>query len=289
MTETELEDFQRQLRERGAYRTDDAHCAARRARPSAWLTTRFSLSVTRIFPLCAIWQALNILTPEHWAKFCFSSVTMPEKCGMRVNIEGWRERADYKGPVVYVCNHMSTLETILLPPTLQAFGPFRIVTKASLAHLPLLEKAAVTMGIVPLGRKNPREDLMALFDAGKAHIGEGASFLIFPQGTRTRVFSRAKFSSIAAKLAEKCGVPIVPIAVDTRCMPLREKGLFKKVFKDFGSVDTSRDIRMAAGPLIMPTRGREMHERSFDWIAGKLEAWGLPVERGTVQTICTNP
>jgi len=275
---TELAEFQRALRETGSYHTDEAHRASRRARPSALLTARFSLSITRIFPLCALYQALNILTPAHWAQFCFPAVTMPEKCGMNVVIDGWAERAAYRGPVVYVCNHMSTLETILLPPTLMAFGPFRVVTKASLAHLPLLGKAAVTMGIVPLGRTNPKADLLALFDAGNAHLGAGDSFLIFPQGTRTPVFSRAKFSSIGAKLAERSGVPIVPIAVDTRCMPLREKGLLRKVFKDFGPIDTSLDIRMKAGPLIMPSAGRAMHEQSFNWIAHQLNEWNLPVE-----------
>jgi len=286
---TELAEFQRQLRETGSYHTDDAHRASRRAKPSALLTARFSLSVTRIFPLCALYQALNILTPAHWAQFCFPAVTMPEKCGMNVLIDGWAERAAYKGPVVYVCNHMSTLETILLPPTLMAFGPFRVVTKASLAHLPLLGKAAITMGIVPLGRTNPKADLLALFEAGKRCLVRseelgvrseeaGASMLIFPQGTRTPVFSRSKFSSIGAKLAEKSGVPIVPIAVDTRCMPLREKGIFKKAFRDFGPIDTSLDIRLKAGPLIMPSAGRAMHEQSFNWIASQLKEWNLPVE-----------
>ena len=204
---------------------------------------------------------------------------MPESLGMNVELEGWQDRAAYKGPVVYLCNHMSTYETILLPPVLLTYGPFNVVAKASLAHLPFLGKAAAHMGLVGIGRKNPKADLLALFDIGSKRIAEGASFLIFPQGTRQAVFERRHFSSIGAKLAEKAGVPIVPLAIDSRCMPTREKGLLSKVFKDFGTVDTSYDIRLAAGPVIPCGKSRDMHEACFDWIAGKLESWGLPTNR----------
>ncbi|MBQ7234894.1 MAG: 1-acyl-sn-glycerol-3-phosphate acyltransferase, partial [Kiritimatiellae bacterium] len=116
-------------------------------------------------------------------------------------------------------------------------------------------------------------------DIGLKRINEGNSFLIFPQGTRQKVFERRHFSSIGAKLAERAGVPIVPVAVDSRCMPTRERGILSKVFKDFGQVDTSKDIRLAAGPLIPCGKSREMHEASFNWIASKLESWGLPTDR----------
>ena len=85
--------------------------------------------------------------------------------------------------------------------------------------------------------------------------------------------------AMTGKLAERAGVPIVPVAVDSRCMPTREKGILSKVFKDFGRVDTSKDIRLAAGPLIPCGKSREMHEASFNWIASKLESWGLPTDR----------
>jgi len=279
MQTTDLATFQRQLTATGAYRSDAAHLAPARRRPCAALTARFAFSISRVYPLCALYDLFGQLTVERWQKFCMSAVTMPEACGMTVEIDGFGDRMAHKGPVVYVCNHISTVETALLVPTLLAFGPLKIVAKASLAHLPMLERAARNMGIVPLGRKDPKADLLALYEAGKKHIGEGSSFLIFPQGTRLNTFGRGRYSSIGAKLAEKAGVPLVPLAVDTRCMPTRESGVFKKVFKDFGTLDTSRDIRVAAGPVIPCGKAREMHEASFDWIANKLDEWGLPVER----------
>lgn len=279
MKKTDLTTFREELLATGGYKTPADRKAATRHKPSGLITTRFSFAVSRVFPMCAVYEALGRLNTDKWAEFCFSTVTMPESLGMNVELEGWQDRAACKGPVVYLCNHMSTYETILLPPVLLTYGPFNVVAKASLTHLPFLGKAAAHMGLVGIGRKNPKADLLALFDIGSKRIAEGSSFLIFPQGTRQAVFERRHFSSIGAKLAEKAGVPIVPLAIDSRCMPTREKGLLSKVFKDFGTVDTSYDIRLAAGPVIPCGKSRDMHEACFDWIAGKLESWGMPTNR----------
>ena len=220
------------------------------------------------------------LTTDSWSRVCFSTVTTAERLGMNVIVEGFGERAAFNEPVVYLCNHMSMTETILLPPTLLSIGPFSYVAKASLAHLPFLEKAAEHMRMVPISRTSPREDLVSILRIGTERLHGGESFLIFPQGTRCDVFSRSKYSSIGAKLAERSGCAVVPIVVDTRCQPTRRCGLLRKVFKDFGPVDTSHDIRVACGPVIPCSKSREMHAAAFDWMASKLESWGLPVDRG---------
>ena len=279
MRTTKFEDFQRELQETGCYRTHDDCRAPRRAKKSALTTLRFCWGVLKVFPACAFTEPFGRLTTHRWAGFCFRSVTMAEQLGMNVLIEGFRNRQTVEGPVMYLCNHMSTTETILLPPVLLSFSPFSYVAKASLAHLPFLEKAADHMRMVPISRVSPREDLVSILKIGTERIQGGDSFLIYPQGTRMDVWSRAKYSSIGAKLAERAGCPIVPIAVDTRCLPTRRKGLFRKIFKDFGPVDTSRDIRVCCGPVIPCGKAKEMHEQAFDWIASKLEEWGLPVER----------
>lgn len=279
MRTTKLSDFQSELRATGGYRTHDDCRALKRAKPGALTTLRYSWGLTKVFPWCAFSQPLGKLTTEYWAELCFNSVTTAERLGMNVIVEGFSDRAKFGGPVLYLCNHMSMTETIVLPPVLLSFGPFSYVAKASLAHLPFLEKAAERMRMVPIGRKSPREDLMSILRVGTERIGEGDSFLIFPQGTRCDVFSRKRYSSIGAKLAERAGCPVVPLVVDTRCQPTRRTGVLAKVFKDYGPVDTSRDIRIACGPVIPCAKSKELHEAAFDWMAAKLESWGLPVER----------
>ena len=279
MRKTQLSDFQAELRATGGYRTHDDCRAARRASMGFWTTLRYSWGLTRVFPYCAFAEPIGKLTTELWSEFCFSSVTAAEALGMNVLIEGFEQRKAYDGPVLYLCNHMSMTETILLPPTLQSFGPFSYVAKASLAHLPFLEKAAEHMRMVPISRTSPREDLMNILRTGTERMQGGDSFLIFPQGTRCEVFSRKRYSSIGAKLAERAGCPVVPIVVDTRCQPTRKTGLLRKVFKDYGPVDTSKDIRVACGPVIPCDKSKVLHEAAFDWMATKLESWGLPTER----------
>ena len=279
MKKTTLDEFQHSILSTGGYETAADCRAVVRRRPSGWLTFIFSLLITRVFPMCAVWDAVRKLTTRKWAEFCFSTVTVPEACGMKIKIEGFEARNAYKGPVVYLCNHMSTYETAALIPILLSWGELNFVAKESLAHLPFLEHAAKIMGMIGVSRTNPKADLMKIYDEGGKGLAAGRSFLVFPQGTRQETLARGRFSSIGAKLAEKAQVPVVPIVVDTRCMPTRKSGWLKKIFKDFGPVDTSKDIRIAAGPVIPAGKARDMHAAAFDWMADKLESWNLPVER----------
>ena len=279
MVKTTLSQFRSELLSTGGYHTADTNRAPKRARPGALTTLRFSIGISKVFPLCALYEPFGKLTTEKWGGFCFKAVQTAEKLGMNVIFDGWENRQKHDGPVIYLCNHMSTIETIMLMPALLSYGPFSYVAKASLAHLPFLEKAAAHMRMVPIGRKSPREDLVNMLKVGVERISGGESFLIFPQGRREKVFSRKVYSSIGAKLAEKAGCPIVPIVVDTSCQPTRDKGILRHLFKDFGPVDTSKDIRCCCGPVIPNGKAKVMHEAAFDWMAGKLEEWNLPVER----------
>ena len=275
MKRTTLSEFRGSLVRTGAYTSGPDVLAPVPRRKGWWTTVSFTWSLFFVFPYCAVREFFRSLTTDLWALSCFRTFQKAEKFGIKVTADGWGNRNGYTGPVVYLCNHMSTLETIMLPPVLLTYGPFNVFVKASLSRLPALKRAAAHMGLIPLGRKSPREDLMQVFREGVARIREGRSILIFPQGSRERVFSRRVYSSIGAKLAEKAGVPVIPIAVKTDCDPTRPGG--KGWFKDFGTVDPSKDIRLRCGPPITGT-AKEMHQKVFDWIKAQLEEWGLPTE-----------
>ena len=214
MTQTTLEMFREELLRTGGYRTPPERKAPV-PRKMGWLTTLgFTWSVFSVFPRCAISEALRRLTTDLWARYCFATLQKAEKYGTDVIMDGWNNRKAYDGPVVYLANHMSTLETVMLPFVLLAYGPIATVVKQSLSHLPFLTRAAAHMGLIPIGRKSPREDLMTIFNVGGERIKEGNSITIYAQGTRQPVFSRKSWGSIGTKLAERSGVPVVPIAVN---------------------------------------------------------------------------
>ena len=65
------------------------------------------------------------------------------------------------------------------------FPRLRILYKAELRKLPVLVRAFDLAGFVPLERGNRDQSLPAIERAAQA-LQEGSSFLIFPEGTRSR-------------------------------------------------------------------------------------------------------
>ena len=116
MKTTTLSEFRKSLLETGSYESDPAALAPVPRAQGRWTTFSFSWSVFFVFPFCAVREFFRSLTTELWAKCCFKTVQKSEKFGIKVTADGWESRNAYKGPVVYLCNHMSTLETIMLPP-----------------------------------------------------------------------------------------------------------------------------------------------------------------------------
>ncbi len=129
--------------------------------------------------------------------------------GIRARVHG-AERLP--GRTAYVCcsNHESNVD----PPVLFHYlNPrFRIVFKAEMRKLPVLGPAMVFAGYVPVDRANPEQAYGAL-DQGAATLRAGHSFLIFPEGTRSRTGSLLPFKKGGFIMAIKAQVPILPVAV----------------------------------------------------------------------------
>ena len=198
-----------------------------------------------------------------------------EEAGLTISVTGLDHVRDLEGPCVFVGNHMSMLETLLLPGFIQPLRPVTYVVKESLIHYPVFKHVMRSRDPIVVTRTDPRADFQAVMDGGMRRLAEDRSLIIFPQTTRTVRFDRKEFNSIGVKLARRAGVPVVPIALRTDAWSLSQGAL-----KDLGRLDPAKPVRFAFGaPIAVTGRGGEAQEQAAAFIEEHLEAWGLPPVR----------
>jgi 1-acyl-sn-glycerol-3-phosphate acyltransferase len=132
--------------------------------------------------------------------------------GIKVDVRH-REHILLDRAAVYAVNHASNVEPPILYEVLSDLFPrLRILYKAELRKLPILVRAFDLAGFVPLERGNRDQSLPAIERAAKA-LREGNSFLIFPEGTRSRTGELLPFKKGGFIMALQGQAPIVPVAI----------------------------------------------------------------------------
>ena len=129
--------------------------------------------------------------------------------GIRFRVEG-RDHLPLARAAVYCSNHQSNVD----PPVLfDALHPrMHILYKQEIDAIPLLARAFRLGGFIPVDRRN-KEAAMRAIERGAQSIRSGNSFLIFPEGTRSRSNDLLPFKKGGFIMAIKAQAPIVPVAI----------------------------------------------------------------------------
>jgi 1-acyl-sn-glycerol-3-phosphate acyltransferase len=202
-----------------------------------------------------------------------SSVTTRsvEWAGGRLHFRGLDELDKSPGPAVIIGNHMSSLETFMLPGLVIPAKPLGFVVKDSLTRHPLFGPVMRSTRHIAVSRTNARKDLQTVLEEGAKLLREGVSFCIFPQATRRFEFSEAHFNTLGVKLARRAGVPVIPVAVRS---DFWGNG---RIVKDVGRIHPERDVYLAFGPALPPTLPpQEVHQAVVRFVRGRLQEWGVP-------------
>jgi 1-acyl-sn-glycerol-3-phosphate acyltransferase len=130
--------------------------------------------------------------------------------GVRMEVSGL-DRFDQRKPYVFMPNHASFLDGPLVMTAIP--GATRVILKKSILRVPVLGQAMRYVGFVPVDRKGAEGGKRSIARAAELMGERGYSFLIFPEGTRSRDGRLQPFRRGGFFLALAGGAPIVPVTI----------------------------------------------------------------------------
>ncbi|HSA96190.1 MAG TPA: lysophospholipid acyltransferase family protein [Acidobacteriota bacterium] len=130
--------------------------------------------------------------------------------GIDVEAEGL-ERVDPAERYIFMSNHLSFLDAPLLTTVLPR--PVRFIVKRFVFRIPVLGLGMKFSGYVPLDKEGFGEGRKRIARAAELIRTKGYSFLIYPEGTRSREGTLLPFRRGGFFLALETGVPIAPISI----------------------------------------------------------------------------
>ena len=142
-------------------------------------------------------------------------------CGIRVHVRGL-EKLVAGCTYVYVSNHASAFDI----PSILARIPdqIRIIYKKELEKIPIFGWGLKWGSYIGIERSGSKDAMKSLDRAAKI-IREGASVLLYAEGTRTMDGRLQPFKRGAFALAVKSGVPVIPLTVNGSYNILRKQSI----------------------------------------------------------------
>jgi len=137
--------------------------------------------------------------------------------GVRVRVEGL-ERLKPDQPYIFTPNHQSFIEVPLFVTYLGRNPAY--LAKKEVFKYPIFGQGIRLMGVIPVDRSNTQSAVESARQ-GTENLRRGKSYVVYPEGTRSRDGRLLPFKKGAFMMAIDAGVPIVPVTVSgaSRIMP----------------------------------------------------------------------
>jgi len=140
--------------------------------------------------------------PRWWASALMGAA------GVKVRLHN-AERLEGDEPRIFVSNHVSWFDVLALAANLPHYS---FVAKAELFKVPIFGRGALAVGTIPIERDN-RKSAFESYKVAAERIREGASVVVYPEGTRGKSYALRPFKKGPFVLAVAAGVPVIPTII----------------------------------------------------------------------------
>lgn len=211
------------------------------------LTFIFSLIGLLILPLN---RKTRYQIIRNWARLTL--LWLNTTCKLSWRIDGMENIPDEPG--VIFAKHQSAWETLALQ---LVFPEQSQVIKQELLFVPFFGWGLASLNPISINRSDGAKALKKILKEAKLRIDKGWWIVVFPEGTRTAVGSKSKYSRTAAAVAKANKCPVVPVA--------HNAGLF---WPKKGYLRYPGEIVMKVGPKINTTgkSNDQVTEEASNWI-----------------------
>lgn len=141
-----------------------------------------------------------------WGKACLRITRV------QVVVEGLEHLADGER-YVFMVNHESSLDIVVLLTALPPSVELRFLAKKSLFRVPFLGWAMTSAGFIPVDRED-RSTAAATLAETLEEVARGGSPLVFPEETWTTDGRLLPFARGGFLVALKAGLPILPVGLE---------------------------------------------------------------------------
>ena len=182
------------------------------------------VSSALLFPVAlVIWAATVLFDPRlvvlHRFTCFWASLYSWLNPAWRVHVTG-RDKIRSGAAYVMIANHQSFVDILVL---FRLFAHFKWVSKIENFRVPCIGWNMWLNGYIPL-RRGQRESVAQMMKACEEALAGGSSIMMFPEGTRSPTGMLQPFKPGAFVLAQRAGVPLLPIIVEGTARALPKRG-----------------------------------------------------------------
>lgn len=149
----------------------------------------------------------------------------PKILGIRIEVTGI-DVVERNKPYIFMSNHLSFLDGPLLYFVIPQ--QVRVILKKEIFRIPIIGLGMKQVGFVPVDRKGIRGGKKSIDHAVRLMNEKGYSFLIFPEGTRSRDGKLQEFRRGGFFLAQTSQSAIIPISLEGTYELMRKGSFFVK-------------------------------------------------------------